>query len=550
MIQNKWVGYLDRTYQQIRDSAITKMGVDVPEITDHTESNPYIIEIGVWAGMTEHLNYYIDNAAREAFLATARLYDSMVKMARFSNYRIRGVKSSNADLTFTLSQSLPNNYPIPIGTVVSTDDGIQFITTVGDIIPAGSTSIVIPASQMVMVNDAILGISNGTAGQRFPLTEDTEDRSIVIKINGVFYSFTDDITKASYSDNVFTTSLNISGVMEVVFGDGIFGSIPPSGSTIYVSYGLSKGTAGNLAENTIINIDSQLSNVSPASISVTNLNKASGGADIETLEELRKAIPKYNRTNKRAVTKQDYQDIAELNAGVRAADAQFKCGKTVDVYIVPKGGGVAPQTLLDSVKDDFYDETRMVTTQVRVLPAGEVMLNIEWDVNVLPAFSKIDVEQSVRSVLMTYVNDSNLELFSKTEIGNLYEIIEAIKGVDYSKMVKLYVRPFARITSGETVLNWDREIKESSSELVNWTLKFSSAGEFELLRNSQYFGTYMIDQTVSLPELSFKILTGNYVAGDTWQFVTYPYSNSIALAEPSVLVLEEANLKLNMYGGI
>ena len=550
MIQNKWVGYLDRTYQQIRDSAITKMGVDVPEITDHTESNPYIIEIGVWAGMTEHLNYYIDNAAREAFLATARLYDSMVKMARFSNYRIRGVKSSNADLTFTLSQSLPNNYPIPIGTVVSTDDGIQFITTVGDIIPAGSTSIVIPASQMVMVNDAILGISNGTAGQRFPLTEDTEDRSIVIKINGVFYSFTDDISKASYSDNVFTTSLNISGVMEVVFGDGIFGSIPPSGSTIYVSYGLSKGTAGNLAENTIINIDSQLSNVSPASISVTNLNKASGGADIETLEELRKAIPKYNRTNKRAVTKQDYQDIAELNAGVRAADAQFKCGKTVDVYIVPKGGGVAPQTLLDSVKDDFYDETRMITTQVRVLPAGEVMLNVEWDIYVLPAFSKIDVEQSVRSVLMTYVNDSNLELFSKTEIGNLYEIIEAIKGVDYSKMVKLYVRPFARITFGETVLNWDREIKETSSELVNWTLKFSSAGEFELLRNSQYFGTYMIDQTVSLPELSFKILTGNYVAGDTWQFVTYPYSNSIALAEPSVLVLEEANLKLNMYGGI
>ena len=96
----------------------------------------------------------------------------------------------------------------------------------------------------------------------------------------------------------------------------------------------------------------------------------------------------------------------------------------------------------------------------------------------------------------------------------------------------------------------NRETKETSSETVIWTLKFSSAGEFELLRNSQYFGTYLIDQTVNLTELSFTLLAGNYAAGDTWQFVTYPYSDSIALAEPSVLVLEDTNLNLNMYGGI
>ena len=112
VVKNKWVGYLDRTYQQIKSSVLSKLSIYLPEMTDHTESNPFIIEVDVWAGLTEHLNYYIDNSARESFLATARLYSSMAKIAKFSKYRLRGVIASSVTLTFTLSDLLSTNYVI------------------------------------------------------------------------------------------------------------------------------------------------------------------------------------------------------------------------------------------------------------------------------------------------------------------------------------------------------------------------------------------------------------------------------------------------------
>lgn len=548
-ITNKWVGYLHRTYQQIKDNAITQMAIEVPEITDHTESNPYIKELSIWAGMTEHLNYYIDNAAREAFLTTARQYPSLVKIAKFANYRLRGVKAANVDLTFTLSQAIATNYEIPAGTIISTDNDIQFVTSITNYIPAGRTAVVIPAKQMVLVSETNIGITSGQPNQKVVLTDDTEDKSVSISIAGVSYMFTPNLLNHSSTDKVFTTSLNTDGLMEVTFGDGIFGALPPAGQVILASYGVSKGEAGNLAEGSITKLISDLENINPVTISVSNFNRSSGGADIESIEELRVNIPKYNRTQQRAVTYQDYKDIAELNSGVRSAGVVFKCGKTVDVYVLPKGGGVASQELLDSVKEDFYDETRMVTTQVRVLPAGEIQLTIEWDIQVLPAFSKLAVEEAVRKALNTYVNDTNLSIGGAIEIGNIYEVIEGVTGVDYSKSVVMIIKPYARITNGNSTLNWSVTAKPSQETDI-WNIVYSKTGYLEVTKNGIYAGTYEIGQDVDFPEVTFRVATSSYQAGDSWEFVTYPYNGSIHLKEPSVITLDNRNLKLNMNGGV
>lgn len=548
-LQNKWVGYLHRTYQQIKDNAITQMAVDVPEITDHTESNPYIKELSIWAGMTEHLNYYIDNAAREAFLTTARQYSSMVKIAKFANYRIRGVKAATVDLTFTLSEALSTNFEIPSGTIVVSEDDIQFRTNTTNIIPAGRLSVTIPAKQIELIQNVEVGTTNGLPNQKIQLTEDTEDRSVSLTISGVSYSFTPSLLNHGEDDKVFTTSLNTEGVMEIILGDGIFGFLPPAGATIYATYGISKGFTGNLAEGSLTRISSELENISPVKVEVTNVNRSSGGSDLETLEELRVNIPKYNRTQQRAVTAQDYKDIAELNSGVRSAGVVFKCGKSVDVFVLPKGGGTASQELLDSVRDDFYDETRMITTQVRVLPAGEINLSIEWDVYVLPAFNRLVVEEAIRKALNTYINDTILSIGGAIEIGNLYEVIEAVTGVDHSKSVSVSVKPYARIIDGATTLNWENT-PHQNTEVSVFNIKYSSAGLLEITKGGQYIGTYDIGSEISFPELTLKVLPSTYQVGDSWEFVLYPDSGSIHLQEPSVLHLDNRNLKLNINGGV
>ena len=98
--------------------------------------------------------------------------------------------------------------------------------------------------------------------------------------------------------------------MEMVFGDGIKGVIPSLGDSIAVNYAVSQGAEGNVAANTITDIISSVSVPSGFILKVTNPDRASGGANAETLEDLQRKIPIFIRTQERAVTRQDYQDVA------------------------------------------------------------------------------------------------------------------------------------------------------------------------------------------------------------------------------------------------
>ena len=60
-LSNGWVGYLQRSYADIKGSLITGLKNRVPEMTDHTESNLMVLLISMFAGLVEQLNYYIDN---------------------------------------------------------------------------------------------------------------------------------------------------------------------------------------------------------------------------------------------------------------------------------------------------------------------------------------------------------------------------------------------------------------------------------------------------------------------------------------------------------
>ena len=538
-LKNAWVGYVDRTYQQIKESVLTKFGIQLPEMTDHTESNPFVKFLSIWSGIAEHLNYYIDNAAREIFLPTSRQYKSAIKIASLFDYRIRGVKASSVDLTFYLDAPASEDIFIPIGTVVSTEDGIVFSTTRNGVVVAGTMSVVVPAKQVEWFYSEELGTSSGLKSQRFILTEDTEDSSVKVYVGGIAYTYKDTLAFSGPEDTVFTLSLNTDKVLELAFGNGIQGVIPNAGASIVVGYGLSKGSEGNLAESTITKMVTVING-----LKVTNYNRASGGSDIESLEDLKKLIPLSIRTLRRAVTHQDYEDIANMVAGIKGSKVMFSCGKTVDVYVVPEGGGVASQSLLSEVESAFTN-TKMITTNVRALAAGEVQLIMVVNVNVLPAFSRVAVELKVRNAIKNYVNVENAYIGGSTEIGNLYELVESIEGVDFSEIKLLNVVPFARITSGESVLNWTRELKPTSDSIVVWSLRYSSALEFELLKNGQYNGTYQIGTEINLPEIKMTINAGTYVAGDSWQFVTYPYNASVVLQEPSVAVLLDSNLTLN-----
>ena len=97
---------------------------------------------------------------------------------------------------------------------------------------------------------------------------------------------------------------------EVRTGDGLHGLIPPvgRGNLRLARYQTGGGNAGNTPAGTIV----QLKTTVPYVDKVTNTEAAAGGADAETLDSLLVRAPRTLRHGNRAVTVEDYEDLAML----------------------------------------------------------------------------------------------------------------------------------------------------------------------------------------------------------------------------------------------
>ena len=84
-LSNPWVRSYQRSYQSIKaqlleDLANIKDDNGNQLITDLSDGNILVIILSMFAAIAETLHFYMDNAAQESFLSTARKYESVDKL--------------------------------------------------------------------------------------------------------------------------------------------------------------------------------------------------------------------------------------------------------------------------------------------------------------------------------------------------------------------------------------------------------------------------------------------------------------------------------------
>jgi uncharacterized phage protein gp47/JayE len=551
---NPWISYFDRTFDQIRDSILLKFPSALPEITDLSETDPWVKSVSVWSGIAEMLGYYIDNAAREFYLSVAQEYSSAIKIAKLFDYRVRGPIPSSVVLRFSSNIAATGDIVIPIGTVVKTSTDDIFTTIAAGTILTGETFVDIPAKQWEAFTGIALGNSNGAADQEFELEENVADGSVTVTVNAANYSGQDTFAYSVSSSQHFIAGLQEDTKMRILFGDGINGKIPPSGHAVTAGYYITLGSAGNIGAGKITTIVSSISTPGSEVLSVNNQLAATGGTDFESLSKLAKRIPLSIRTRYRAVTPQDFIDVTELFAGVEKAGVRFDCDvdRFVNIFVVPEGGGPASQVLLDAV-DDYIERRKIITTQQLVRGTGIVELKIQWNVYAVPGYSNTAVKNAVEQALITFGQPQNQSISGNAIVGDIYEVIEDVEGVLNSEQVLLVALPAARnLTTPANSLNWSKNILIGSTIIQRWLIRFITVSSYELFRGDDFVGTFSVDTLVSLVELTFTV-NGNHVSGNEYEFYTYPYNQSVRLsssAEPSIVSVSLPNLTINVTGGV
>lgn len=164
--------------------------------------------------------------------------------------------------------------------------------------------------------------------------------TLTVQVNELDWNEVGDFTEAGPKQRVFVTRENDAGQTSVIFGDGVHGARPPTGTAnLKATYRYGIGAAGNVDAAQI----SQLATHPLGAQGVLNPLAATGGADADTLAQARANAPLAVMALDRLVSVRDYADFARTYAGIgKAVASRISDGRELLVHVTIAGAGDIP----------------------------------------------------------------------------------------------------------------------------------------------------------------------------------------------------------------
>lgn len=544
-LTNPWVGYLQRSYKQIKLSVINRLKTIVPEITDHSESNILIIIVSMFSGLVEQINYYLDNNARESFLGTARKFSSVVKLVKILDYRIKSWLPASVDLYFTYLNSegepieISQQAIIPAGTIVRTQNGTPFMVLKTVEVNIGDSYGKAIAKQQEKVEAEELGMTSNLPNQIFPIPGNYAHNSIELNIEGEIWTLKNTLARSLPSDKHFIVNVDEDKVANVQFGNGLKGAIPTANKKVFADYFITEGAYGNTISAGTINIlDSELVLPEPSvGVSITNEFQPIAGSDVESIEDIRVNAPLTIRTLERAVTPQDFRDLVIQADGVAKGDVIYVCGKDLDIYIAPNGGGIATQALLEDTFD-YMNELKSITTRINLKAAGVTPVVIKGTIQSRFRVDKVQTKLDADAAVGELFSFDNQEINGRVAISDIYGALEKLDKVDTVDITAVYTLPYPFPLNHLRPLSWERETLEGSNIKSTWKLVYTGT-DFRLFRNEAFVSNIPLNYVYTDPDalIRFKLNPGMYTVGDVWGFTSYPFNKTIKVNDQTIPIV-------------
>ena len=290
------------------------------------EGSAMSVLLDVLAYNTYYTAFNTNMVVNELFLDSATLRDNVVSLAKQLGYKPKSRTAPVAKVSFSASygQSSPTTALFKKGTGFTTtfDDTLYSFVAIDDhTAPVSNSTAVfteIPVYEGTLIENNY--IVDTSIKQRFIIQNANVDiSSLRVRVFAsdqstayLDHEYSDNILNVGPDSPVFFVDEIEDERYEIFFGDGVIGRALENGEQIEISYLITNGASTNGAKNFTWNgvlTDIFYSTGFPVSVSVEGSVAAEGGAEIESISQIKYNAPKYFSTQDRAVTSDDYAAI-------------------------------------------------------------------------------------------------------------------------------------------------------------------------------------------------------------------------------------------------
>jgi uncharacterized phage protein gp47/JayE len=235
--------------------------------------------------------------------------------------------------------------------------------------------------------------------------------------------------------------VDANDLTNITFGDGVNGLIPALGLTIYATFTVIAGSAGNQPVGAVNVIVDSINGIAIAynAAGLALSSVMTGGSDPESNDSIRANAPTSFATQGRAVALADYAALAVNVPGVVSANAVANHSTSVSLYILGPGATVASNTLNDAVLTAFEDATlagvtlSLPTPNLIAVDLGSSLNspNNYVTLQVLPTFSQQATVNGVILALNAFLTPPSTTFGMLLNVSQLYQVITSVAGVEY-----------------------------------------------------------------------------------------------------------------------
>ena len=325
------------------------------------------------------------------------------------------------------------------------------------------------------IDSMLLGASDGSGSQKFILSDTplfdlklwVLETSLPDGYEGyedtfgdgywVLWSQVERLGYASATARVFTLD-SFSG--EVHFGNDKEGKIPVMGKdNILVSYRTGGGKRGNVLAGEVTKLVDTVAFVDK----VNNPIDASGGADLQSIENLMEMAPKRIKHRYRAVSREDYTYIVREAFSDVAKVSVLKEGLgKLDLYIVPFSKQRKPQLSLGlkNTVQKYIDCVSPATATVTVKEPTYMALNLNITLKLVNLSFASTMKNSINATLERFLHpiegnhDGNgWEFGTLPSLADFYQLFVEIEGIKIIASLKVVLPDYTSNPKENYALN-------------------------------------------------------------------------------------------------